>query len=321
MVRAGRVKRRVACIGERICRLAVRQELRTRMPAVLGVAALVVVMLCLASADAHAQRTVLDDTQDAYRSNVRTWLGPISAIARRLFVLLAGLEIAISGILYAIRRDALDEIASKFLLKFILLSAVLMLITSAGYWLPPIVNGLASAGQVAGVSSVGPSGIVDLGLNLAWGKIDTSGLPLTLSALETSLYALTSRLVITGSFIVVAVMVVLTWVEAYVALAGGVLFLGFGGSRMTAQFAENYLAFLFYIGTRLFVLYLLLGIGVTTIQTQLASMPPAMEPTQMGELLATSVIFAVVTTRIPLTMASRISGSASFGLASALRSL
>lgn len=300
---------------------AAELESGVRMQTVLWVCLLAIAMLCLASGHAHAQRTVLDDAQDAYRSNIRTWLGPISAIARRLFVLLAGIELAVSGILYTVRRDALDEVASRFLLKFILLSAVLMLITSAGYWLPPIVNGLASAGQVAGVSPVGPSGIVDLGLNLAWGKIDTSGLPITLSALETSLWALCSRLVITGSFIVVAVMVVLTWVEAYVALAGGVLFLGFGGSRMTAQFAENYLAFLFYIGTRLFVLYLLLGIGVTTIQTQLASMPPAMEPTQMGELLAISVIFAVLTTRIPLTMASRISGSASFGLANALRSL
>ncbi len=287
----------------------------------LGVCVLVIVILCIVSGHAHAQRTVLDDAQDAYRSNIRTWLGPISAIARRLFVLLAGIELAVSGIIYTLRRDTLDEVASKFLLKFILLSAVLMLITSAGYWLPPIVNGLASAGQVAGVSPVGPSGIVDLGLSLAWGKIDTSGLPITLSALETSLWALCSRIVITGSFIVVAVMVVLTWVEAYVALAGGVLFLGFGGSRMTAQFAENYLAFLFYIGTRLFVLYLLLGIGVSTIETQLASMPPAMEPTQMGELLAISVIFAVLTTRIPLNMASRISGSASFGLSNALRNL
>lgn len=287
----------------------------------LAVIVVAVVALGVLATDAHAQRAILDDTQESYRTSVRSWLGPISAQARRLFVMLAGIELTVSGIIYALRRDSLDEIASKFLLKFIVLSAVLMLITSAGYWLPSIVNGLAEAGQVAGVSAVGPSGIVDLGLNIAWEKIDTSGLPLTLSALETSLYALASRLVITGAFIVVAVMVVLTWVEAYVALAGGVLFLGFGGNRMTAQFAENYLAFLFYIGTRLFVLYLLLGIGVTTIQAQLGSMPPAMEPTQMGELLATSVIFAVLTTRIPLNMAARISGSASFGIAGALRSL
>lgn len=270
-----------------------------------------------------AQAQVLDNTQNAYRLTVSTWLGPISAIASRLFVVLATIEVAISGALYALRRDSLDEMAAKFLLKFIVLSFVLMLITSAGYWLKPIVNGLATAGQVGGggVSNIGPSGIVDLGLRIAWGLIDTRGLPVSFASLETALYALTSRLVITFAFVAVAVMVILTWVEAYVALAGGVLFLGFGGMRATAQFAENYLAFLFYIGARLFTLYLLLGIGITIIQNQIASMPPAMTPSQMGELLAMSVIFAAITLRIPTSLASRVAGSGSFGIAQALRSL
>jgi type IV secretion system protein TrbL len=272
----------------------------------------------------HAgQAQVLDNTQDAYRTTVSAWLGPISAIARRLFVALAAIEVSVSGIIYAMRRDSLDEVATKFLFKFIVLSFVLMLISSAGFWLKPIVNGLATAGQVGGggVSAVGPSGIVDIGLRIAWGLIDTTGLPLSLASFETAAYALTSRIIITLSFVAVAVMVILTWVEAYVALAGGVLFLGFGGSRMTAQFAENYLAFLFYIGARLFTLYLLLGIGITIIQTQIASMPPAMTPSQMGELLAMSVIFAAITLRVPTSLASRVAGTGSFGIAAALRAL
>lgn len=249
----------------------------------------------------------------------------MSAIARRLFVSLAAIEVSVSGALYALRRDALDQIAAKLLLKFLVLSIVLMLITSAGYWLPPIVNGLAAAGQTGagagGITQLGPSGIVDLGIRIAFGLIDTTGLPLSFASLETALYALASRLVITLAFITVAVTVILTWVEAYVALAGGVLFLGFGGMRATAQFAENYLAFLFYIGARLFLLYLLLGIGIATIETQIANMPPAMTPSQMGELLAMSLIFAVITLRVPMSMASRVAGSSSFGIAQALRSL
>ena len=288
----------------------------------LAIAASVVLML-IAWAPSALSAQVLDNTQTAYRLTVSTWLGPISAIATRLFVTLAAIEVAVSGVLYTLRRDSLDEMAAKFLLKFIVLSVVLMLITSAGYWLKPIINGLATAGQVGGggVSNIGPSGIVDLGLRIAWGLIDTTGLPISFSSMETALYALTSRLVITFSFVAVAVMVILTWVEAYVALAGGILFLGFGGMRATAQFAENYLAFLFYIGARLFALYLLLGIGITIIQNQIASMPPAMTPSQMGELLAMSVIFAAITLRIPTSLANRVAGSGSFGIAQALRSL
>ena len=285
--------------------------------------ALAALLLLLVASDAGAQRAILDNTQDAYRATSRAWLGPISAIARRLFVSLAAIEVTISALFYVLRRDSLDEVAGKFLVKFIVLSAVLMCITSAGYWLPPIVNGFARAGQVGGGAgfAVGPSGIVDMGLNIALYKIDTTGLPLSFASLETALYALASRLVILGSFLVVAVMVLLTWVEAYVALAGGVLFLGLGGFRATAQYAENYLGFLVYIGVRLFLLYLLLGIGVSMITTQIAGMPPAMRPEQMGELLAISVTFAAITTIVPRNMASRIAGTSSFGIAQALRGL
>jgi hypothetical protein len=69
------------------------------------------------------------------------------------------------------------------------------------------------------------------------------------------------------------------------------------------------------------VLYLLLGIGIAIIQTQIARMPPAMTPNQMGELLAMSLIFAAVTLRVPTSLASRVAGSGSFGIAQALRSL
>jgi type IV secretion system protein TrbL len=291
--------------------------------AVLCALALLIMLLMFVAAPLHAQSAILDNTQDAYRTTSRAWLGPISSIARRLFVSLAALEVSVSAVFYVLRRDALDEMAGKFLMKFIVLSAVLMCITSAGYWLPPIVNGFASAGQSGsgGSFAVGPSGIVDMGLNIALYKIDTTGLPLTFASLETALYALTSRLVILGSFLVVAVMVLLTWVEAYVALAGGVLFLGLGGFRATAQYAENYLGFLVYIGVRLFLLYLLLGIGISLITTQIAGMPPAMRPEQMGELLAISVTFAAITTIVPRNMASRIAGTSNFGIAQALRSL
>ena len=131
----------------------------------------VVAAIVIAWAPSVLSAQVLDNTQTAYRNTVSTWLGPISAIARRLFVVLAAVEVAVSGTLYMLRRDSLDEIASKFLLKFIVLSVVLMLITSAGYWLKPIINGPALAGQIGGggVSNLGPSGIVDMGLRIAWG--------------------------------------------------------------------------------------------------------------------------------------------------------
>ena len=279
--------------------------------------------LGLVASTAHAQTTVLDNTQDAYRSTTRAWLGPISVIARRLFVSLAVIEVTLSAALWTLRREALDDVAGRFLLKFILLSFVLMLITSAGYWMPVIVNSLSRAGQVAGIAPVpaGPSEIVDIGTTIAFFNIDTRGLGLSPADFLTAAFALVSRLVVIGAFLFVAAQVVLAWVESYVALAGGVLFLGFGAFRGTAQYAENYLNYLVFLGVRLFLLYLLLGIGIAILQDSLAALPPAMLPKQMAEIMAMSVIFAVLVLRIPNSAANRVAGGANLGIVHALRSL
>lgn len=274
-----------------------------------------------AAMPAHAQ--VLNQAQDFYRTTAQAWLGPMEAIARRLFVALAGIEVSVSAIFYTLRRDSLDELAAKFLVKFILLSFILLLITSAGVWLRPIVNGLASAGQSAGVipPPATPSEVVDMGTYIAFSIISTDGVPITPSAFAGLFFALLARVVVYACFVAVAVMLVLAWVEAYVGLAGGVLFLGLGGFRATAQYAENYLNYLVWLGIRLFALYLLLTIGTTIVNNFIPPTMKAVDGRTQGAVAAVCVIFAVLTVRIPGNMAGRIASGGSFGLAHALRNL
>jgi type IV secretory pathway TrbL component len=175
------------------------------------VVATVVVIACLVAPQLVAQQGVVDSAQDFYRQTTRTWLAPISAIARRLFVTLAAIEISISGTVWSVRRDSLDEMAAKFLFKFIILSFVLLLITGAGFWLRPLVNSLTVAGNVAGVVSVpvGPSEVVDLGIRAAFANIDLSNLPVALSSFATLAFFVISRLTVLIAFIAVAALLVL----------------------------------------------------------------------------------------------------------------
>jgi type IV secretion system protein TrbL len=286
--------------------------------------ALASVALAVVSLPLVAQQPgVLDGAQDFYRTTARSWLGPIASVSQRLFVALAALEIAISGLLWTMRRDSLDEVAAKFLVKFIVLSFVLLLITGASVWLRPIVNSLAFAGRIAGVVAVpaGPSEVVDVGIRVAFSNLDTSGVPISLSSMVTVLTLVVARFVILGAFFIVATLLVLAWVESYVALAGGVLFLGFGGFRATAQYAENYLNYLVYLGVRLFLIYLLLGAGMTIVDNYIPTALRVTTAQEMAEVLAVSVIFAAIVVVIPRSMASRVASGASFGLANALRSL
>jgi type IV secretion system protein TrbL len=285
--------------------------------AVLGLAVLAVPL-------AAQQGGILDTAQDFYRATTRAWLAPMAVLGRRLFAALAAIEITLSGLYYVLRREALDEMAGRFLLKFVLLSFVLLLITSAGVWLRPIVTSLAAAGRVAGVLPVpvGPSEVVDVGTRIAFSTLDVSALPFAWSSLATMLSFLVSRFVVLGAFLWVATELVATWVTSYVALAIGPFILGFGGLRVTAPFAEHYLNYLVYLGFKLFLIYLLLAAGMTIVGTYI---PPTLKVTtarEMGDVLAISVIFARLVYRVPSAMASRVTGGGgTFGLAHALRTL
>jgi hypothetical protein len=102
------------------------------------------------AAQQGADPPVLDGIAQAFRTAALTWRPRLIPLAQRTFALLAALEFAVSGIEAAFRRDGMDAIAAKFLLKFTLISVLLTLITTFDFWVPPIINGFVAAGAHAG---------------------------------------------------------------------------------------------------------------------------------------------------------------------------
>src|SRR5207247_9763956 len=106
----------------------------------------------------------LDGSAAQYRDAAGLGRPRLLPTDQQLFMVAASLEFAVSGAIWALRRDSLDDIAAKFLLKFTLVAFLLALITSFTTWIPPIMNGFAAAGERAIGSSVtvSPSGIIDI---------------------------------------------------------------------------------------------------------------------------------------------------------------
>ena len=126
------------------------------------------------------------------------------------------------------------------------------------------------------------------------------------------------------AYAVIATELVLLLVESYIVIGGGVLFLGFAAFRGTAAFAENLIAYTFGVGIKVFLLYLIVGLGsqiakswIPLIQTSTFFGPSS----PLLEVVGGAIIFMVMTMRIPRVVAHRISGHASFGIAHALRAL
>lgn len=269
---------------------------------------------------------VLDGIASQYRDASRLWRPRLLPIAQQLFMVLASLEFVISGAIWALRRDSLDDIAAKFLLKFALVAFLLALITSFTTWIPPIMNGFAAAGEAAigTTATVSPSGIIDIGRQTSLTVLNTLDVGVMLRNPAMAVFAALSAMIIALAYAVIAAQLVLVLIESYVVLGGGVLFLGFAAFRGTAAFAENLLAYTFGVGIKIFLLYLIVGLG-----SQIAAswIPLIQSSTFFGptspllEVVGGALIFAVLAVRIPNSVAHRLSGNASLGIATALRAL
>jgi len=299
----------------------------SRAGVVLTLAALLVVLVAVpVLAQQAAQQPVLDGIANQYRDASRLWRPRLIPVAQRLFMLLAGIEFAVSGAIWALRRDSLDDIAAKFLLKFTLVAFLLALITSFTYWIPPIVNGFAAAGEraIGSGTTVSPSGIIDIGRETSLSVLRTLDLGVMLKNPAMAIFGALAALIIALAYVAIAAQLVLVLVESYVVLGGGVLFLGFAAFRGTAAFAENLIAYTFGVGIKIFLLYLIVGLGsqiargwIPLIQSSTFFGPAS----PMFQVVGGAIIFAVLTIRVPHVVAARLSGNASFGIANALRAL
>jgi len=303
-----------------------RAVLRSRGGVLLVAGVLVALVAAPAVAQSATQQPVLDGIAAQYRDAARLWRPRLLPVAQQLFLVLAGIEFAVSGALWALRRDSLDDIAAKFLLKFTLVAFLLALITSFTYWIPPIVNGFAAAGERAIGSSVtvSPSGIIDIGRQTALTVLNTLDLGAMLKNPAMAVFAALAALIIALAYVVIAAQLVLVLIESYIVLGGGVLFLGFAAFRGTAAFADNLIAYTFGVGVKVFLLYLIVGLGSQIARSWI---PLIQSGTFFGptspllEVLGGALIFAVLAVRVPHVVAHRLSGQASFGIAHALRTL
>jgi P-type conjugative transfer protein TrbL len=284
--------------------------------------------LFLVPAIAHAQtqQPVLDGIANQYRDASRLWRPRLVPIAQQLFMLLASIEFAVSGVVWALRHDRLDDIAAKFLLKFTLTAFLLALITGFTFWIPPIVNGFAAAGERAIGSSgtVSPSGIIDIGRETSLSILSALDVGVMLTNPAMAIYGAIAAFVVALAYTAIAAQLVLVLVESYVVLGGGVLFLGFAAFRGTAGFAENLISYTFGIGIKIFLLYLIVGLGSQIARgwIPLIQSSSFFGPTSpLLQVVGGSTIFAVLAIRVPNSVAARLSGTSSFGIANALRAV
>jgi hypothetical protein len=145
-------------------------------------------------------------------------------------------------------------------------------------------------------------------------------------------------------------MLLLTLIEAYLVVGGGVILLGFGASRFTASAAEGYFGYVIRVGVRLLFFYLVLAIGVQMANQWSAAITAACKPvpttlpwwttygvppsaivttvcsgtipvSAMLDYAAFAIVFMVVCIAVPHTAANIAGGTVGLALSHAFEAL
>src|ERR1700758_1176004 len=108
---------------------------------------------------------ILDGVVHTYSAAALGWLAAALPLAQRLFAVLATLELAVSGLLWALGREGLDAVAAGLLKKFLVLAFLFTLLFEFPLWLPAVTRSFEAAGQAAsGTTTVNPSLLLDDGI-------------------------------------------------------------------------------------------------------------------------------------------------------------
>ena len=235
------------------------------------------VLLCVP--EAHAT-SGLDTMANTFQAASSGWMTNAQGYAKSLFLGLAGLEFAWAGIQYTLRKGDLPDFLASVTLKVMGIGFFYSLLMEAPVWIPAVMNSFSRAGASIGgngVPPMTPSGIIDQGIGIASqvvsslnqsntssldvGQIISSGgASLGNFMLSAIVIGLTGLLVI-AAFTLVAIQLLVTLIESYIVIGGGMLMLGFLGSRWTLPFGEKYFGYAVSVGIKLFVLDLLVGAG------------------------------------------------------------
>ncbi|HYQ91976.1 MAG TPA: P-type conjugative transfer protein TrbL [Candidatus Competibacteraceae bacterium] len=277
-------------------------------------------LLCL-SFPVDAQ--TLTHLANQYQAASAGWMMAALVYARRLFFLLAAIEIAVTSIYLLFQNNGAAEFFSSLLIKVLGLLFAYTLLVEAPDWIPTIIHSFTQAGSAIGhVNTLDPSAVVDQGIAIASAALQGINDASLFNAFLLIVVAGLTALTIVLSYAVVAAQLLMTLVESYLIIGGGVLMLGFAGSRWTTVFTERYLGYVVSVGIKLFVLFLLIGLGTSLAPQFQQLLADAMshggpQPSLYFDLVAGALTFMILAWQVPSVAASMMTGSPSLTLGTA----
>jgi type IV secretion system protein TrbL len=261
--------------------------------------------------------TILNDIVRDYESVSVAWFSALLPIARSVFWTLVLIELVWSAIWWVVDREDGLGVVAALLRKVLAVGFFYAFLLNGGSWTRSIVQGFSQAGAAAsGVADLSPSGVFDQGLALANKILNAvEGLGI-LEGVFPSLVAALTALVVVVSFAIIAAQLLVALVEGFIVIGAGILFVGFSGSRWTKFFTERYLSYVASVGVKLFVLYLIMGVGMGIAARWVPVLGRGgFSPIPFFYVMGGSLVFLFLTWHIPSVAAAMMAGAVHLSLA------
>jgi type IV secretion system protein TrbL len=259
--------------------------------------------------------TVPGDIMSQFRSQRTLWTTNVWVYANNLFGILALIEFTWSAAVMLLEKSDLQTWTAALVRKIMWIGAFYALLINGRFWIPAIIDSFAQMGAgAAGLGSpLNPGDVFGQGLMIAGGLMDSGASSAFFTKPGTSLALIFAAIIIMLSYIIITLNYIVTFVESYLVISVGFIFLGFGGSRWTVPYTERFIGLAVAIGVKILLLYCLisagfqLGVGWMNEATSVGNAPyPAMTA---FDVMGGAVIFMMCCWQIPKLFSAILGGA------------
>jgi type IV secretion system protein TrbL len=265
------------------------------------------------------QANVATEIYQQFEHMAPQWFGAIWPYAARLFWTLAGIEMSWTMAVLAMEKRDIQSYMAAVVRRVMWIGAFAAILKFGPQWMPSIIESFQMLGQLAsGVPNLNPGNVLNRGMNLASELLVAADKTSLFTAAGAVMVLVLCAVIVFMCFLFICVQLLLTQVEALILLSAGIIFLGMGGSRWTAPYVERYVSIAISIGTKLMLLFLMVGVGMNLsaqwifwakdVGKNVGSIISA------WSVLGGAVIFAVMIWRIPAFFSSLLSGTSGFNV-------
>lgn len=264
----------------------------------------------------NASVGIFDNIQEQYMQKAVKWEAGLRSIALSLFGGLAVISLAWTFIKILMQKNEATAFIPTMTLQVMTLGFFLYLVENGTAIATMVLKSFEAAGQkVGGAGNITPSYVVINGFDCVFRIIEKT-IEMSLSdSLTIGLPLVVCGILICMAFVGVAILLLVTTIESFFVLYGGIILLGFGALPWTRDIPKNYLIYAINVGVKLFVLSLVVSIGV-----EFSSDWPAMIVASKNDLilhntlylLSGASVFVAVAWKVPGIAAALTSGSVNF---------